>query len=158
MVAVAYRRWLFTRGSNWKALTGKILVIWIRGLLTEVVTHGGLTVHWYTKKCNFSQLGTFSCSKTRIDNPLVLKLHLHATILKISSGGKKISMSDWFGFLVCKAEAVPSFLSYVKTPHEYRSLVLNSSPLALLPSVLSTELVLPNWAELVSFNYPYGNE
>ena len=53
-------------------------------------------------------------------------------------------MSDWFGFLVCKAEAVPSFPSYVKTPHEYRSLVLNSSPLALLPSVLSTELVLLN--------------
>ena len=45
MVAVAYRMWPFTRGSNWKALTGKILVIWIRGLLTEVVTHGGLTVH-----------------------------------------------------------------------------------------------------------------
>ena len=45
MVAVAHRRWPFTRGSNWKALTGKILVIWIRGLLTEVVTHGGLTVH-----------------------------------------------------------------------------------------------------------------
>ena len=45
MVAVAYRRWPFTRGSNWKALTGKILVIWIHGLLTEVVTHGGLTVH-----------------------------------------------------------------------------------------------------------------
>ena len=48
------------------------------------------------------------------------------------------------GFLVCKTEAVPSSISYFKTPREYRSLVLNSSPLALLPSVLSTELVLPN--------------
>ena len=31
VVAVAYRRWSFTRGSNCKALTGKILVIWIGG-------------------------------------------------------------------------------------------------------------------------------
>ena len=44
MVAVAYRRWLFTRGSNCKALTGKILVFWIGGRLREVVAHGGLTV------------------------------------------------------------------------------------------------------------------
>ena len=39
MVAVAYRRWSFTSGSNCKALTGKILVFWIGaymegGLLT----------------------------------------------------------------------------------------------------------------------------
>ena len=39
MVAVAYRRWSFTRGSNCKAFTGKILVFWISaymggGLLT----------------------------------------------------------------------------------------------------------------------------
>ena len=44
MVAVAYRRWLFTRGSNCKALTGKILVFWIGGRLREVVAHGGSTV------------------------------------------------------------------------------------------------------------------
>ena len=31
MVAVAYRRWSFTRGSNCKALTGKVLVFWIGG-------------------------------------------------------------------------------------------------------------------------------
>ena len=45
MVAVAYRRWSFTRGSNCKALAGKILVIWIRGHLREVGAPGGLTVH-----------------------------------------------------------------------------------------------------------------
>ena len=33
MVAVAYRRWSFTRGSNCKALTGKVLVFWIRGMV-----------------------------------------------------------------------------------------------------------------------------
>ena len=44
MVAVAYRRWLFTRGSNCEALTGKILVFWIGGRLREVVAHGGSTV------------------------------------------------------------------------------------------------------------------
>ena len=44
MVAVAYRRWLFTRGYNCKALTGKILVFWIGGRLREVVAHGGSTV------------------------------------------------------------------------------------------------------------------
>ena len=44
MVAVAHRRLSFTRGSNCKALTGKILVFWIGGPLWEVVAHGGLTV------------------------------------------------------------------------------------------------------------------
>ena len=37
MVLVAYGRWSFTRGSNCKALTGKILVLWIGGRLWEVV-------------------------------------------------------------------------------------------------------------------------
>ena len=44
MVAVAYRRWSFTRGSNFNALTGKVLVFWIGGRLREVVARGGLTV------------------------------------------------------------------------------------------------------------------
>ena len=35
---------MFTRGSNCKALTGKILVFWIGGRLREVVAHGGSTV------------------------------------------------------------------------------------------------------------------
>ena len=37
MVAVAYKRWSFTRGSNCKGLTGKVLVFWIGSLLWEVV-------------------------------------------------------------------------------------------------------------------------
>ena len=44
VVAVAYRRWSFTRGSNCKALTGKILVFCISGRLQELVVHGGSTV------------------------------------------------------------------------------------------------------------------
>ena len=46
VIAVAYKRWSFTRGSNCKALTGKVLVheFWIDGLLWEVVPHGGSTV------------------------------------------------------------------------------------------------------------------
>ena len=39
MVAVAYWRWPFTRGSNCKALTGKVLVFWISGHLWEVVAY-----------------------------------------------------------------------------------------------------------------------
>ena len=44
VVAVAYRRWSFTRDSNCKALTGRILVFWIGGRLRGVVAHGGSTV------------------------------------------------------------------------------------------------------------------
>ena len=44
MVAVAYKRWSFTRGSNCKASTGNVFVFWIGGLLWEVVAHGGSTV------------------------------------------------------------------------------------------------------------------
>ena len=47
MVVVAYRRWLFTRGSNFKALAGKLLVFWIGGRLWEAVAHGGSTVFYY---------------------------------------------------------------------------------------------------------------
>ena len=39
VVAVAYRRWSFTRGSNCKVLTGKVLVFWIGGRLWEVVAN-----------------------------------------------------------------------------------------------------------------------
>ena len=39
VVAVTYRRCLFTRGSNCEALTGKILVFWIGGCLWEVVAY-----------------------------------------------------------------------------------------------------------------------
>ena len=50
MVAIAYERWAFTRGSNHKDLTEKILVFWISGqnyrrwLIREAVAHEGLTV------------------------------------------------------------------------------------------------------------------
>ena len=37
MVTDAYRSWSFARGSNYKALTGKILVFWMSGLLREGV-------------------------------------------------------------------------------------------------------------------------
>ena len=39
MVAVAYGRWSFTRGSNCEALTRKNLVFWIGGRLLEVVAY-----------------------------------------------------------------------------------------------------------------------
>ena len=45
VVAVAYRRWSFTRGSTSKALTGKVFLFWIGGRLWEVVAHGGSTVY-----------------------------------------------------------------------------------------------------------------
>ena len=41
VVAVAYRRWSFTRGSNCKVLTGKVLVFWIGGRLWKVVANEG---------------------------------------------------------------------------------------------------------------------
>ena len=50
MVLVAYRRWSFTRGSNCKALTGKMLVsldwwsLMGGGRLREVIAHGGSSV------------------------------------------------------------------------------------------------------------------
>ena len=44
MVAVAYGRCSFTRGSNCKALTGNILVFWIGGRLRKVVAPGASTV------------------------------------------------------------------------------------------------------------------
>ena len=40
VVAVAFRRRSFMIGSNWKALTGKIFVFWIRSRLWEVVALG----------------------------------------------------------------------------------------------------------------------
>ena len=53
---VAYRRWSFTKGSNWKALTGKI-VGW------EVVTHGTLTVMYKSKTEIFPQFQPRSAAR-----------------------------------------------------------------------------------------------
>ena len=39
MVTVAYKRWSFTKGSNCKALTGKVLVFCIIGRLWKVVAY-----------------------------------------------------------------------------------------------------------------------
>ena len=39
VVVVAYKRWLFTRGSNYSALTGKNVVFQIGGRLWEVVAY-----------------------------------------------------------------------------------------------------------------------
>ena len=39
MVAVAYRRWSFTRGSNCKASTGNVLVFRIGGRLWDVIAY-----------------------------------------------------------------------------------------------------------------------
>ena len=39
VAAVAYERWSLTRGSNYRALTGKNLVFWIGGRLWEVVAY-----------------------------------------------------------------------------------------------------------------------
>ena len=55
VVTVAYRRWSFSRDSNRKSLTGKVLVFWIGSLLyimgvgrlLEVVAHGGSTVYTF---------------------------------------------------------------------------------------------------------------
>ena len=52
VVTIAYRRCLFTRGSNCEALTGKILVFWIGGCLWEVVAHGDLT-EWLRHSCKW---------------------------------------------------------------------------------------------------------
>ena len=61
MVAVAYRRWSFSRGSNCKALTGKVLVFWLRDRLRELVAHGsslvscGQRADCYIKKERFQK-------------------------------------------------------------------------------------------------------
>jgi len=61
-LAVAYRRWSFTRRSNCKALTGKILVLWIGGRLWEVVAY-----EWWSHMevrlmiIQYPRQGTFFC-------------------------------------------------------------------------------------------------
>ena len=60
VVAVAHRRWSFTRGTNFKVFTGKVLVFLLGGLLRKVVTHGGSTVQ-YTHLDQHSEL---NCNTT----------------------------------------------------------------------------------------------
>ena len=44
MVAVAFERISFKKGSDHKALTGKMLVFWISDRSREVVVHEGFTI------------------------------------------------------------------------------------------------------------------
>ena len=62
MVAVTYRRWSFTRGSNCRALTDKNLVFWISGHLWEVVAYKRwlqMEVRLYLKLKILPPLGLF---------------------------------------------------------------------------------------------------
>ena len=72
MVAVAYRRWSFTRGFNCKALTGKILAVldWRSlmggGRLRGVVADGGSTAFEChisgTIRLNYGKIKYQSCN------------------------------------------------------------------------------------------------
>jgi len=58
-VAVAFERMSFKKGSNYKALTEKILVFWISDRLREVVVHEGSTIlhsnyNWDRQKHDFN--------------------------------------------------------------------------------------------------------
>ena len=87
MVAVAYRRWSFTRGSNCKALTGEILVFWIGGRLWELVTYewwSYLEVRRYLNSYLALRLGEikqknlFCNTEPQVDFKLVNKQHLQS--------------------------------------------------------------------------------
>ena len=76
MVAVAYRRWSFTRGSNYKALTGKILVFWIGVRLREVIAHGGSTVVRITFTANGEVFAVFVLSSLYLQDDEFLSSHI----------------------------------------------------------------------------------
>ena len=87
MVAVAYRRWSFTRGSNCKALTGEILVFWIGGRLWELVTYewwSHMEVRRYLNSYLASRLGEikqknlFFNAELQVDFKSVNKQHLQS--------------------------------------------------------------------------------
>ena len=93
MVAVAYRRWSFTRGSKCKALTEKILPFWIGGNLWEVVvykrwSHMEVRLYMYFSDtlnivCNTSLLLYF-ISKTNHDIGLLLLCLLFVPVCQYS--------------------------------------------------------------------------
>lgn len=72
VVAVAFKRWSFTRGSNCKALTWKVLVFWIAiGChLWEVVAHGGSTVYYFPLKTLFVSPSPFLQLSLEISNDI----------------------------------------------------------------------------------------
>ena len=87
MVAVAYRRWSSTRGSNYKALTGEILVFWIGGRLWELVAYewwSHMEVRRYLNSYLASRLGEikeknlFFNAESQVDFKLVNKQHLQS--------------------------------------------------------------------------------
>ena len=94
MVAVAYRRWSFTRGSNCKALTEKILLFWIGGNLWEVVaykrwSHMEVPLYMYfsdtlTLFVIFTPLLLYFISKTNHDIGLLLLCLLFVPVCQYS--------------------------------------------------------------------------
>ena len=59
MVAVAYRRWSFTRGSNCESLTGKAFVFWIgvaygRWSLRERWSHIEVRLHFAFRRIDIN--------------------------------------------------------------------------------------------------------
>ena len=77
MVAVAHKRWPFVRGSNYKALTGKILVFWIGVRLREVIAHGGSTVFRITFTANGEVFAVlFVLSSLYLQNDEFLSSHI----------------------------------------------------------------------------------
>ena len=94
MVAVAYRRWSFTRGSNCKALTEKILLFWIGGNLWEVVAykrwlHMEVRLYMYfsdtlTLFVNYTSLLLYFISKTNHDIGLLLLCLLFVPVCQYS--------------------------------------------------------------------------
>ena len=90
VVAVAYRRWSFTRGFNCKALTGKILAFWIGGRLWEVVayerwSHMEVQLYMYfSDTLNASLILYFIC-KTNHDIGLLLLCLLFVPVCQYSA-------------------------------------------------------------------------
>ena len=71
-----YERWSFMRGSNYKALTGKIVIMDLLmggGRLLEVVIHGSSTVLQCHVRSKYSILNFI--------NKLCVKFHITITLL-----------------------------------------------------------------------------
>ena len=59
VVAVAYRRWSYTRGTNCTAFTGKVWVFWLDGRLRKVVTH---IAGWTVQHTHLNQHSELNCN------------------------------------------------------------------------------------------------
>ena len=87
VVAVAYKRCSFTKGSNCKALTGEILVFWIGGRLWELAAYewwSHMEVRRYLNSYLASKLGEikqknlFFNAEPQVDFKLANKQHLQS--------------------------------------------------------------------------------